>query len=53
MMTGSISVSDAEFVEADGIGDYKVSGDGSKVGVSLSKDALALLVFKKKTTSCS
>lgn len=45
--SATLSVSDAEFVEANGIGDYKVSGGGSKVGVSLSKDALALLIFKK------
>ena len=45
--SATVSVAGAEFVEADGMGDFKVSGKGSKVGVSLSKDALALLVFKK------
>ena len=45
--SATVSVEGAEFVEADGMGDFKVSGKGSKVGVSLSKDALALLVFKK------
>lgn len=45
--SAAVSVAGADFVEADGMGDFKVSGGGSKVGVSLSKDALALLVFKK------
>lgn len=37
-----------KFLEGDGIGDFKIRGDGERANVELGKNALAVLVFEKK-----
>ena len=37
-----------KFLEGDGIGDFKIRGDGEKANVELGKNALAVVVFEKK-----
>ena len=37
-----------EYVEHGGIGDFSVSGDGAKATVELKRDAIVVIVFKKK-----
>jgi len=41
-------VGGAKFEKSDGIGDFKVEAKGSSASVRIGKDALVLLVFKKK-----
>ena len=37
-----------KFLEGDGVGDFKIRGDGESANVELGKNALAVLVFEKK-----
>ena len=48
-MVGEFVVAGAEsLIKTGGLGDYKITGDKNKISVELAKDALLVLVFKKK-----
>ena len=48
MQKSSVKVPGCEFVSADGIGAFKAFGNGDAAEVSIPRNALALLIFKKK-----
>ncbi len=46
-LSGVINVKGAKFVKADGLGNYKTSGENGKIKVELDKHDLSLLIFEK------